>query len=122
MPENQQSSYTRLLAWQQAIDLCVKVYAATRDFPADEKFGLTSQLRRASVSIPSNIAEGSSRGGAKEFIQFLNVALGSIAEVETQIEIVVRVAYMEPAIADTIRADLVSVKKLVLALKRSLVR
>lgn len=120
MPKDPQSSYKRLIAWQQAVDFCAKVYVTTNDFPADEKFGLTSQIRRAAVSIPSNIAEGSSRGSKKEFTQFLNVALGSLAEVETQIEIAVRVAYLSSEHAELLRKDLTSIKRLALALKRSL--
>ena len=71
--------------WKMSIDLVKDVYALTESFPKDEQFGLTSQLRRAAVSIPSNIAEGSARNGNKEFIQFCYISLGSLSEVETQI-------------------------------------
>src|SRR5215212_604854 len=77
--------YRELIGWQLAIDLAEEVYAATRDFPRDEQFGLTNQVRRAAVSIPSNIAEGQGRGTTKDFIHFLNMACGSLQEVETQI-------------------------------------
>jgi four helix bundle protein len=72
-----------LLAWQKGMALAKAVYEATRAFPKEELFGLTSQIRRAAVSVPANIAEGSGRGSTKEFLQFLMIARGSLAEVET---------------------------------------
>ncbi|MGH8225777.1 MAG: four helix bundle protein [Gammaproteobacteria bacterium] len=74
-----------LLAWQEAIKLVEQTYRMTRHFPREEAYGLTSQMRRAAVSVPSNIAEGAGRGGRKEFIQFLSVARGSLCELETQL-------------------------------------
>ena len=71
------------------------VYNLTRSFPADEKYGLTSQLKRAAVSIPSNIAEGAARKGEKEFNRFLYIAMGSLAEVETQLEIAVKLGFIK---------------------------
>ena len=70
--------------WKQAMGLARDVYALTGGFPKEEVYGLTSQMRRAAVSVPSNIAEGAARGSAKEFLKFLYVALGSLAELETQ--------------------------------------
>ena len=77
--------YRELIGWQLAMDLAEEVYAATRDFPREEQFGLTNQVRRAAVSVPSNIAEGQGRGTTRNFIHFLNMACGSLQEVETQI-------------------------------------
>jgi four helix bundle protein len=77
-------NFKDLRVWQQAMDLSKAIYLISKDFPADERFGLTSQIRRASVSVPSNIAEGQARG-TKEFIHFLNISSGSLAEIETQI-------------------------------------
>jgi four helix bundle protein len=74
-----------LRVWQDAVALVKQVYECTKSFPSDERFGLTSQLRRAAVSVPSNIAEGAARRSKREFVQFLTVARGSLAEVETQI-------------------------------------
>lgn len=74
-------------AWKLSMSLVAKIYEATSKLPVDEKFGLVSQMRRAAVSIPSNIAEGYRRGHRKEYLQFLNIAFGSAAELETQIEI-----------------------------------
>jgi four helix bundle protein len=81
------NSYKDLIVWQKSIDLVVKIYKLTEDFPKTEIYGLTSQARRCSVSIPSNIAEGRRRGTKKDFRQFLLIAYSSGAELETQIEI-----------------------------------
>jgi four helix bundle protein len=86
--------FNDLIAWQKAMDLVEDVYRLTKLFPKDELFGLTSQQRRAAVSIPSNIAEGQSRRSSKEFIQFLSIAQGSLAEVETQVLIATRLQYI----------------------------
>ena len=77
--------YQELVAWQKAMDFAEAVHRVTRRFPRHEMFGLTSQLRRAVVSVPTNIAEGQGRGTTKEFIQFLNYSSGSLQEVETQL-------------------------------------
>jgi four helix bundle protein len=79
--------YKDLIVWQKSIKLVMSVYQLTQDFPSNEVYGLTSQMRRCSVSIPSNIAEGSKRRTQKDFKQFLAIAFGSAAELETQLEI-----------------------------------
>ena len=81
--------------WKRAMDLVEQVYLLTSSFPSSEIYGLTNQLRRAAVSVPSNIAEGASRTGDKELLYFLNVATGSIAEIETQLLIGVRLKYLD---------------------------
>ena len=81
------SDYRKLEGWQKSILLVQEIYSTTKDFPNDEKFGLVAQMRRAAVSIPSNIAEGKMRGTDPEFKRFLFIALGSGAELETQLEI-----------------------------------
>lgn len=83
-------SYKDLIVWQRAMELVTAVYELTEAFPREEMYGLTSQIRRSAISIPSNIAEGRVRGSAKEFMQFLRIAYGSGAELETQIEIAKR--------------------------------
>lgn len=88
-------SYKDLVAWQKAMDLVTVVYRATAGFPKEEMFGLTSQLRRASVSIPSNIAEGQGRLSEKEFRHFLGQARGSLMEVETQLQIGTNLGYLK---------------------------
>jgi four helix bundle protein len=80
-------SFRELAVWQRAMELTVSVYKATRGFPREETYGLTSQIRRCAVSIPSNIAEGQGRATSGEFKQFLNIARGSNCEVQTQLEI-----------------------------------
>ena len=87
-------SYRELVAWQKAIELVTEIYRATQSFPDRERFGLTSQLRRAAVSVPSNIAEGQGRQSTGEFKQFLGHARGSLLEVETQIFIAGNLGYL----------------------------
>lgn len=87
-------SFRDLVAWQRAMDLVVEVYRLTRQFPREEIYGLTAQLRRATISIPSNIAEGQGRGVGQDFARFLRVALGSLQEVQTQLMIAERLEYV----------------------------
>lgn len=88
-------NYRDLLVWQKAMDVVVECYALCREFPKFEIYGLANQLQRAAVSIPSNIAEGNERESLKEFLHFLSIARGSLAEVETQLEIAARLGYIE---------------------------
>jgi four helix bundle protein len=93
-----------LVAWQKAMELVLDVYGVTRRFPKEELYGLTSQLRRAAVSVPSNLAEGYGRNSRKDFQRFVGLALGSLLEVETQLEIANRLAYIsDEAPADILR-------------------
>ena len=87
--------YRELIVWQKAIVLVEDVYRATNDFPKTEIYGLTSQIRRAAVSIPSNIAEGQGRNSTRDFLHFLSMAQGSLMELETQITIAERLGYLE---------------------------
>lgn len=91
--------FRELVVWQKAMDLTVAVYDASRQLPPDELYGLTSQLRRAAVSIPSNIAEGQGRGTPDEFKRFLRIANGSRQELETQILVAERLCYLQPELA-----------------------
>ena len=84
-----------LEVWKKAMDLVEQIYLITSTFPSSELYGLTNQLRRAAVSIPSNIAEGSARKGDKELLYFTNIATGSLAEIETQLLIGVRLKYVD---------------------------
>lgn len=79
------ANFKELLVWQKSINFVTEIYEVTNDFSKDEMYGLTSQIRRASISIPSNIAEGNSRRSIADYLQFLKIARGSCAEVETQL-------------------------------------
>jgi four helix bundle protein len=86
-------SYKDLIVWQRSIELVIEIYQLTKQFPPEEIYGLISQMRRASVSIPSNIAEGSYRGTRKDYVQFLRIAGGSASELQTQLEIAKRLSF-----------------------------
>jgi four helix bundle protein len=88
-------SYKDLVVWQKSMDLCVLVYKNTENFPKSEVYGITSQIRRACVAIPSNIAEGQMRGHKQEYIQFLRIAYASGGELETQLTIALRIDYLK---------------------------
>lgn len=91
MSKDGPKTHKDLEVWKRSLDLVEKVYSMTRSFPKEEVYGLTLQMRRAAVSVPSNIAEGAARGSKKEFIQFLYIALGSLEELETQLILTCRV-------------------------------
>jgi four helix bundle protein len=87
-------SYRELIVWQKAMNLVTEIYKITNHFPQDERYGLTHQLRRAAVSVPSNIAEGQARYSPREFYQFLGHARGSLVEIETQLLIACNLGYI----------------------------
>jgi len=109
-----------LEVWKQAMDLVDDVYGLSRHFPPEELYGLTNQMRRAAVSVPSNVAEGAARSGKKEFLQFLFIALGSLSELETQVLIAQRQGYREDV--GVVLAQIKSVRRLLLGLIRHLKR
>ena len=100
--------------------LVTEVYQATRGFPKDEQFGLTPQIRRAAVSVPANIAEGHARKGPREYRNFLSVSIGSLAELETHLEIAVRLGYTSEERAGELRARMAEVGRMLHGLLRSL--
>jgi four helix bundle protein len=104
--------------WKKSMDLVETIYKLTQKFPESEKFGLTSQMRRCAVSIPSNIAEGAARKGDKELIHFLHIALGSLSELETQYLIAMRLAFIEKE--DIVEEQMIDVKKLLLGFRNYL--
>jgi four helix bundle protein len=114
------NSYRDLVAWQQAIELVVMVYEQTKSFPDHEKFGLTSQIRRAAVSVASNIAEGQGRGSPGEFRQFLGNAKGSIHEVETQLVIAEKLKYVSAEQISVVTEKADRVARLINGLTQSL--
>ncbi|MEM8560017.1 MAG: four helix bundle protein [Bacteroidota bacterium] len=115
-------SYTDLLVWQRAMDLVDEVYDLARCFPSDERFDLRSQVRRAAVSVPSNIAEGWGRSSKKDFIRFLFIARGSLYEVETQIRIAYRQGYIEGPVLEGLIEQGHELSRMLLGLIRSVER
>ncbi|UCE05733.1 MAG: four helix bundle protein [bacterium] len=117
-------SYKELEIWKKAIDLSLLVYKLSRAFPSEEKFGLTSQIRRCSVSIPSNIAEGWGRGSTKEYIYFLQIARGSLMELETQLIIAFKLNYFDEGknkdITELLTSVIMMLNKLISTLKAKL--
>ena len=113
--------YSDLVAWQKAVDLVTEVYRITKNFPKEEVYGLTSQLRRAAVSVPSNIAEGQSRG-SREFAHFLSIALGSLSELETQMIIARRLGYVQESELATFTQMAGETGRLIHGLSRSIER
>jgi len=99
--------------WKRGLDLVEEIYTVTQKFPKEEIYGLTSQLRRASVSFPSNIAEGAARSSIKEYIQFLYIAVGSLSEIETQIMIAGRLGYLS---SDSLLEEVELLRKMTLNL------
>ena len=97
-----------------------EIYQATEKFPKSEIYGLISQMRRAAVSIPSNLAEGAARKGKKEFKQFLNIAQGSISELDTQIELAMMLNYVDKNIYNDMMKELSAISKMLFGLSRSL--
>ena len=110
-------SFEDLLVWQRAMHLVQQVYSISRSFPADERFGLTAQMRRAAVSIPSNLAEGHERRTTPDFIRFISDAEGSLAELRTQMRIATQLGYCS---ADGVFDEMQEIKRMLNALRRSL--
>ena len=106
--------------WKKAIGFVTQVYIYTESFPKSEIYGLTNQIRRASVSIPSNIAEGAARNTSKDFSHFLAITLGSIAELETQLIISNNLGYLNLEQVEELTSSLISIRKMTLGLKKSL--
>jgi four helix bundle protein len=113
-------NYRELIVWQKAMDMVELVYQATKAFPKEELYGLTNQVRRAAVSIPSNIAEGQARQSTAEFKNFLSIAQGSRAEVETQIMIAQRLGYLPQQQADQILNLSEEIKRMIYSLTAKL--
>lgn len=115
-------NYRDLIAWQKAMELVEKAYKATRGFPKEEVYALTSQMRRAAVSIPSNIAEGEGRWSGNEFSHLLSIAYGSLRELETQILIAQRLSYLDDEQVQTLFSMTEEVGRLINGLVNSLKR
>ena len=97
--------FRKLLIWQKSMLLVTKIYTTTSKFPKEEIFGITSQIRRCAVSVPSNIAEGFGRDSDKEYLRYLNISMGSLFEMQTQIEIIKNIGYLTEEEFNTIYED-----------------
>ncbi|HBX66562.1 MAG: four helix bundle protein [Balneola sp.] len=109
-------NYKQLEVWKRGIELASAIYIITKKFPKEEKFGIVSQMRRCSVSISSNIAEGAGRNSDKEFRQFLNISFGSCSELETQLIISENIGYILKEELESILSDLTEIQKMIFTL------
>ena len=112
--------YSDLVVWQKSMDLVAKIYKVTVTFPSEERFGLSSQIRRAAVSIPSNIAEGHGRKSTGAYINHLSIAHGSLMELETQIQIALRLDFIVATDGSTLLEQTDEIGKMLNGLKKSL--
>ena len=116
------NSFRDLRVWQLSMELVEIIYRLTRNFPKHEIYGLTSQIQRAAVSVPSNIAEGHTREHTKEFLHHLSIAQASLAELDTQLEIAARLNYLETSELGPVRERVVSLGKQQYALRNALLK
>ncbi|MFH1546571.1 MAG: four helix bundle protein [Patescibacteria group bacterium] len=116
------ANFRKLLVWQKAMELVMEIYQVTESFSEKEKFGLISQMRRAAVSIPSNISEGCERGTNKDFASFLVFARSSAAELETQVLISHSLKFLEKAKAENLLEKIIEIKKMLFALRKKILQ
>ncbi len=112
--------HKNLDAWKLSMDLVIEVYKETEKFPNHERYGLIDQIRRAAVSIPSNIAEGAARQTKKEFMNYLHIAQASLSELDTQIELARRLSYMDESSRQTVESRMERIDKTITGLIRHL--
>lgn len=113
-------NFRELKIWQRSVDLAEKVYKITADFPKEEKYGLTSQIRRSAVSVPSNISEGAGRATNSQFRYFLEISMGSCNELETQLELSFRFNFISKVILDKLNDEILQIYKMILVFYNSL--
>jgi four helix bundle protein len=113
-------NFKDLRIWQKAIDLTAEIYSLLSTFPSDEKFGLVSQMKRAAVSIPSNIAEGAGRNSNKEFKHFLSISLGSLFEIETQLIIANKLELTNIKTTEELNSKISDLQRMIFALEKTL--
>jgi four helix bundle protein len=113
-------NFKELKFWQKAVELSVSIYKTTSSFPSEEKFGLITQLRRASVSIASNIAESASRDSDKEFLHFLSISTGSAYEIETQLIIANKLNYLTETELNELLAQLTEIQKMIFSFSKKI--
>jgi four helix bundle protein len=112
--------HEKLDVWKKAVEMVTTVYAVTKTFPADEKFGLTSQIRRAGVSVPANIAEGAARQSEREFCQFLSIAQGSASELETELLIAKNLHYLSAEDYERIYEEINTIARMIVGLSKTI--
>jgi four helix bundle protein len=108
--------FRKLTVWQKSFNLRLEIYQLTKSFPKDELYGLTNQLRRASVSIPANIAEGCGRYTNAELVRYLDIAMGSLSEVDTTTQFAMRLGYLSESDFTTIQPKVIEVRRMLIAL------
>ena len=113
--------HQRLEVWIKALEFVIEIYRRTEGFPKEERYGLTSQIRRAAVSIPANVAEGAGRQSKKDFARFLSNAQGSASELETELTIAQRLGYLDKSTFDKLMVELDRIGRLITGLNRRLV-
>ena len=113
-------NFEKLEIWKRSCEFSSKIYSATNSFPKEEAFGLTNQLRRASISIPSNISEGCSRSSTKEFKRFLEISIGSCFEVTTQLIIAQKVGYLKTEVSSGLIREVKSIIEMTIKFKNRL--
>lgn len=114
-------SHKDLRVWQMGVDLSVLVYDTVKQFPPHERFGLVSQMTRAAVSVPANIAEGNARGSTRDYAHFISIARGSLMEVDTYVTIAARIGYVSQAEADSLQTHITDLSKMLRSLRERLV-
>jgi four helix bundle protein len=112
--------YHDLIVWKKGMELAKQIYRITKDFPVGEKFGLVSQMRRAAVSVPSNIAEGQARNTTGEFVQFLSHAVGSVSELDTQLTLSIEMGFCPRPAAVEAQSLILELRKMITALRKKL--
>lgn len=113
-------SHRDLIVWQKSVELVTECYRVTSSFPSDERFGLTSQLRRSAVSVPANIAEGKGRGTTNNFVNFLSIASGSLTELDTHLVIANKLGYITKETLNELEARMDEVGRMLTGLRKSL--
>ena len=109
------SNFRNLLIWQKSMVLVTKIYTATNNFPKEEVFGLTSQIKRSAISIPSNIAEGLGRESSKELLCFLKISIGSLFELQTQLEIAKNIIYLDEETFNNLYEDTRELERMIVS-------
>lgn len=112
--------HENLEVWKKSVEFVVTIYKRTNDFPSDEKFGLTSQIRRAAVSVPANIAEGAARQSDKDFLRFISIAQGSCSEVETELIIGAKLGFLKQEDYSELKAHADSIGRMLVGLSKHL--